>query len=73
MTGVQTCALPISRAWRVAEALEYGIVGLNTGIISSEEVPFGGWKESGVGREGSKYGILDYTELKYLCIGGLGG
>jgi len=63
----------LARAWRVAEALEYGIVGLNTGIISSEEVPFGGWKESGVGREGSKYGILDYTELKYLCMGGLAG
>ena len=61
----------LARSWRVAEALEYGIVGLNTGIISTEEAPFGGWKESGVGREGSKYGILDYTELKYLCIGGL--
>ncbi len=61
----------ISRAWRVAEALEYGIVGLNTGIISTEEAPFGGWKESGVGREGSKYGILDFTELKYLCLGGV--
>jgi succinate-semialdehyde dehydrogenase/glutarate-semialdehyde dehydrogenase len=61
----------IARAWRVAEALEYGIVGLNTGLISTEEAPFGGWKESGIGREGSKYGILDYTELKYLCMGGL--
>ena len=61
----------IARAWRVAEALEYGIVGLNTGIISTEEAPFGGWKESGIGREGSKYGILDFTELKYLCFGGL--
>ncbi len=61
----------ISRAWRVAEALEYGIVGLNTGIISTEEAPFGGWKESGTGREGSKYGILDFTELKYLCLGGV--
>jgi succinate-semialdehyde dehydrogenase/glutarate-semialdehyde dehydrogenase len=61
----------MARAWRVAEALEYGIVGLNTGIISHEEAPFGGWKESGIGREGSKYGILDYTELKYLCMGGL--
>jgi succinate-semialdehyde dehydrogenase/glutarate-semialdehyde dehydrogenase len=61
----------ISRAWRVAEGLEYGIVGLNTGIISTEEAPFGGWKESGVGREGSKYGILDFTELKYLCLGGV--
>ena len=61
----------LARSWRVAEALEYGIVGLNTGIISTEEAPFGGWKESGIGREGSKYGILDYTELKYLCIGGI--
>ncbi len=61
----------LARSWRVSEALEYGIVGLNTGIISTEEAPFGGWKESGTGREGSKYGILDYTELKYLCIGGM--
>jgi succinate-semialdehyde dehydrogenase/glutarate-semialdehyde dehydrogenase len=58
----------LARSWRVAEALEYGIVGLNTGLISTEVAPFGGIKESGVGREGSKYGILDYTELKYLCI-----
>ena len=62
----------LARSWRVAEALEYGIVGLNTGIISTEEAPFGGWKESGIGREGSRYGILDYTELKYLCLGGMG-
>jgi succinate-semialdehyde dehydrogenase/glutarate-semialdehyde dehydrogenase len=61
----------LARSWRVAEALEYGIVGLNTGIISTEEAPFGGWKESGTGREGSRHGILDYTELKYLCVGGL--
>jgi succinate-semialdehyde dehydrogenase/glutarate-semialdehyde dehydrogenase len=61
----------LARAFRVAEALEYGIVGLNTGIISTEVAPFGGIKESGIGREGSKYGILDYTELKYLCIGGI--
>lgn len=59
----------LGRSWRVAEALEYGIVGLNTGIISTETAPFGGIKESGIGREGSRYGILDYTELKYLCIG----
>jgi succinate-semialdehyde dehydrogenase / glutarate-semialdehyde dehydrogenase len=59
----------LARSWRVAEALEYGIVGLNTGIISTEVAPFGGVKESGMGREGSKYGILDYTELKYLCTG----
>jgi succinate-semialdehyde dehydrogenase/glutarate-semialdehyde dehydrogenase len=63
----------LARSLRVAEALEYGIVGLNTGIISTEVAPFGGVKESGFGREGSKYGILDYTELKYLCIGGIGG
>jgi succinate-semialdehyde dehydrogenase / glutarate-semialdehyde dehydrogenase len=63
----------LARAWRVAEGLEYGIVGLNTGLISTEVAPFGGVKESGTGREGSKYGILDYTELKYLCIGGIEG
>jgi succinate-semialdehyde dehydrogenase/glutarate-semialdehyde dehydrogenase len=61
----------LARSWRVAEALEYGIVGLNTGLISTEVAPFGGVKESGTGREGSKYGILDYTEIKYLCIGGV--
>ena len=59
----------LARSFRVAEALEYGIVGLNTGLISTEVAPFGGIKESGTGREGSKYGILDYTELKYLCVG----
>ena len=52
-------------------AIEYGIVGLNTGIISTEVAPFGGVKESGIGREGSKYGILDYTEMKYVCVGGV--
>ena len=61
----------LARAFRVAEGLEYGIVGLNTGLISTEVAPFGGVKESGMGREGSKYGILDYTELKYLCIAGI--
>jgi succinate-semialdehyde dehydrogenase/glutarate-semialdehyde dehydrogenase len=61
----------LARAWRVSEALEYGIVGLNTGLISTEVAPFGGVKESGYGREGSKYGILDYTELKYVCVGGI--
>jgi succinate-semialdehyde dehydrogenase/glutarate-semialdehyde dehydrogenase len=61
----------LARSWRVSEALEYGIVGLNTGIISTEVAPFGGMKESGIGREGSKYGILDYTELKYVCVGGV--
>jgi succinate-semialdehyde dehydrogenase / glutarate-semialdehyde dehydrogenase len=59
----------LARSWRVSEALEYGIVGLNTGLISTEVAPFGGIKESGMGREGSKYGILDYTELKYVCVG----
>jgi len=59
----------LARSWRVSEGLEYGIVGLNTGIISTEVAPFGGVKESGTGREGSKYGILDYTELKYVCVG----
>ena len=61
----------ISRVWRVAEALEYGIVGINTGLISTTVAPFGGVKESGTGREGSKYGIEDYLEVKYLCIGGI--
>ncbi|HKZ73985.1 MAG TPA: NADP-dependent succinate-semialdehyde dehydrogenase [Steroidobacteraceae bacterium] len=61
----------LARSWRVGEALEYGIVGVNTGIISTEVAPFGGVKESGIGREGSKYGILDYTEIKYLCVGGI--
>jgi succinate-semialdehyde dehydrogenase/glutarate-semialdehyde dehydrogenase len=61
----------LARSWRVSERLEYGIVGLNTGIISTEVAPFGGVKESGTGREGSKYGIQDYTELKYVCVGGI--
>lgn len=64
-------ARDIGRVWRVAEALEYGIIGINEGIISTEVAPFGGMKESGVGREGSKYGIDEYLELKYLCLGGL--
>jgi len=59
----------ISRIWRVAEALEFGIIGINEGIISTEVAPFGGMKESGNGREGSKYGIEDYLEIKYLCMG----
>lgn len=59
----------LSRAWRVSEALEYGMVGINEGLISTEVAPFGGIKESGCGREGSKYGIEDYQELKYLCMG----
>lgn len=61
----------IRRVWRVAEALEYGMVGINTGLISSEVAPFGGMKESGVGREGSKYGIDEFVEVKYLCMGGI--
>jgi succinate-semialdehyde dehydrogenase/glutarate-semialdehyde dehydrogenase len=61
----------IGRIWRVAEALEYGIVGINTGLISTEVAPFGGVKESGLGREGSKYGIDEFLEIKYLCLGGI--
>jgi succinate-semialdehyde dehydrogenase/glutarate-semialdehyde dehydrogenase len=62
-------ARDLSRVFRVAEALEYGMVGINTGIISNEVAPFGGVKASGLGREGSKYGIEEYLELKYLCLG----
>ena len=61
----------IGRCWRVAEALEYGMVGINEGIISTELAPFGGIKESGLGREGSKYGLDEFVEVKYLCMGGL--
>ena len=61
----------IGRIWRVGEALEYGIVGINEGIISNEMAPFGGVKESGQGREGSRYGLDDYLEIKYMCMGGL--
>ena len=61
----------IGRVWRVAEALECGIVGINTGLISTTVAPFGGMKESGFGREGSKYGVDDYLEIKYLCMGGI--
>lgn len=61
----------VGRIFRVAEALEVGIVGINEGIISTEVAPFGGVKSSGLGREGSKYGIEDYLELKYLCLGGI--
>jgi len=61
----------VGRIWRVAEGLEYGIVGINEGIISNEMAPFGGVKESGQGREGSKYGLDDYLEIKYMCIGGV--
>jgi succinate-semialdehyde dehydrogenase/glutarate-semialdehyde dehydrogenase len=61
----------ISRIWRTAEALEYGMVGINTGLISTEVAPFGGMKESGIGREGSRYGIEEFIEVKYLCLGGI--
>ena len=61
----------INRIWRVSEALEYGMVGINEGVISNEVAPFGGVKESGLGREGSHYGIDDFMELKYICMGGL--
>lgn len=62
-------ARDLSRVFRVGEALEYGIIGINTGLISTEVAPFGGVKSSGLGREGSKYGIEDYLEIKYMCIG----
>lgn len=61
----------MARCWRVTEALEYGMVGVNTGLLSSESAPFGGMKESGIGREGSMYGIEEYLEIKYMCVGGL--
>lgn len=61
----------IGRIWRVGEGLEFGMVGINEGIISNEIAPFGGMKESGQGREGSKYGLDDYLEIKYLCMGGI--
>jgi succinate-semialdehyde dehydrogenase/glutarate-semialdehyde dehydrogenase len=61
----------VGRIWRVGEALEYGIVAVNTGLISTEVAPFGGVKESGIGREGSSYGVDDWTELKYWAVGGV--
>ena len=61
----------IAQIWRVAERMEVGMVGINEGIISAPEAPFGGVKQSGLGREGSKYGINEYLEVKYLCFGGL--
>jgi succinate-semialdehyde dehydrogenase/glutarate-semialdehyde dehydrogenase len=61
----------IGRIWRVAEALEYGMVGVNTGLITTEVAPFGGVKQSGLGREGSKYGIDEFVEVKYICFGGI--
>ncbi len=65
-------AKDLARVFRVAEALEYGMVGVNTGLISTAEAPFGGVKLSGLGREGSKYGIEEFTEMKYVCLGGIG-
>jgi succinate-semialdehyde dehydrogenase/glutarate-semialdehyde dehydrogenase len=64
-------ARDLSRVWRVAEALEYGMVGVNTGLVSTAEAPFGGVKLSGLGREGSRYGIEDFVEIKYVCLGGI--
>ena len=61
----------IGRVWRVSEALEYGMIGINEGLISNAAAPFGGVKESGIGREGSKYGIEEFMEIKYLCMGGI--
>jgi succinate-semialdehyde dehydrogenase/glutarate-semialdehyde dehydrogenase len=61
----------IGRIWRVAEALEYGMVGINTGLITTEVAPFGGVKQSGIGREGSTYGVEEYVEVKYVCFGGV--
>ena len=63
----------IGRIWRVGEALEYGMIGINEGLIATEATPFGGFKESGIGRESGKYGIEEYLEVKYLCMGGIGG
>ncbi len=65
-------ARDVGRVWRVAEGIEAGMVGINTGLISNEVAPFGGVKQSGLGREGSKYGIDEYLELKYLCLAGMG-
>ena len=61
----------MARTWRVGEALDYGMVGINTGLISTAEAPFGGVKMSGLGREGSRHGLDDFMELKYLCMGGI--
>src|SRR6056297_3552298 len=61
----------LTRSWKISERLEYGIVGVNTGLISTTVAPFGGVKESGLGREGSKYGVEDYLEIKYVCLGGM--
>jgi succinate-semialdehyde dehydrogenase/glutarate-semialdehyde dehydrogenase len=65
-------ARDVGRIFKVMEGLQYGIVGVNEGIISTEVAPFGGMKESGIGREGSKYGIDDFVQIKYVAMGGLG-
>jgi succinate-semialdehyde dehydrogenase/glutarate-semialdehyde dehydrogenase len=62
----------VGRTVRVAEALEYGMVGVNTGLISTEVAPFGGMKQSGIGREGARHGIEEFVEVKYVCLGGVG-
>jgi succinate-semialdehyde dehydrogenase/glutarate-semialdehyde dehydrogenase len=62
----------LGRTFRVSEALQYGIVGVNEGLVTTEVAPFGGVKESGLGSEGSKYGLQDYLDVKYTCIGGIG-
>jgi succinate-semialdehyde dehydrogenase/glutarate-semialdehyde dehydrogenase len=64
-------ARDVGRIWRVGEGLESGMVGINTGLLSTEVAPFGGVKQSGLGREGSKYGIEEFLEIKYLCMGGV--
>jgi succinate-semialdehyde dehydrogenase/glutarate-semialdehyde dehydrogenase len=64
-------ARDIGRIWRVGEGIESGMVGINTGLLSNEVAPFGGVKQSGIGREGSKYGIEEFLEVKYLCMGGV--
>lgn len=61
----------LGQIWRVAERLETGLVGVNEGVISVPDAPFGGWKESGLGREGGRYGLDEYLEIKYVCMGGL--
>lgn len=66
------CTKDLGRAWRVSEALEFGMVGVNEGAISGDITPFGGIKESGIGREGGKYGLEEYLETKYICMGGIG-
>ena len=70
ISAIETFKIYLYPGWlkRIAEALEYGMVGINTGIISTEIAPFGGMKESGIGREGSKYGIEEFIEVKYVCI-----